>query len=106
MMMKINLCQLNLALISIIKDPEQVITLDANFIIPPYRRQFSKSSIEFDKFREIWLNPIFEAFPNLAIHEAVYQELVDILPRAFVDEKGKSVPPGIIIHRTQGFIIN
>ncbi|MCF7945649.1 MAG: hypothetical protein K9L24_02220, partial [Spirochaetia bacterium] len=60
---------------------------------------FIKRDIEFDKFREIWLEPIFRAFPNLAIHEAVYEELVDVYPKTFVDEKYKSDPPGIIIHR-------
>jgi hypothetical protein len=97
--MKINTNSSNPALISIIKDPEQVITLDANFLIPPSRSQFTKRGIEFNKFREIWLDPIFEAFPNLAIHEAVYGELVDVSPQNYVDEKHGNEPPSIIIHR-------
>ncbi|MCF7952901.1 MAG: hypothetical protein K9K78_02330 [Spirochaetales bacterium] len=88
--MRINLSQQNPAFISIIENPDQVITLDANFLIPPHRSQFIKRDIEFDKFREIWLEPIFRAFPNLAIHEAVYEELVDVYPKTFVDGKYKS----------------
>lgn len=97
--MKINTSSSNPALIRIIEDPTQVITLDANFLIPPYRKRFTKRGIKFEQFREIWLDPIFRAFPNLAIHESVYEELVDISPQAFVDEKYGINPPGIIIHR-------
>src|SRR6056297_3214153 len=98
-MMKIDISSSNPALISIIEDPAQVITLDANFLIPPYRKRLTKRGVKFEQFREIWLDPIFGAFPNLAIHEAVYEELVDVSPQAFVDEKYRVEPPGIIIHR-------
>lgn len=69
--MKINLTNPNPALISIIENPKQIITLDANFLIPPDRSRISKNEIEFNKFKKIWLDPIFCAFQNLAIHEAV-----------------------------------
>lgn len=97
--MKINLNNPNPAFISIIEDPEQIITLDANFLIPPFRSRFTKKGIAFDRFREIWLDPIFNAFPNLAIHEAVYEELVGISPRNYIDAKKRSTPPEIIIHK-------
>ncbi len=98
-MMRINFSTPNLALISIIEDPEQVITLDANFLIPPYRSRFTKKIIEFYKFREIWLDPIFGAFPNLAIHEAVYDELVGVSSQAYIDTKRNTNPTKIIIHK-------
>lgn len=99
MMMKINISTPNPALISIIKDPGQIITLDANFLIPPDRSQYTRRGIEFDKYKEIWLDPIFSAFPKLAIHEAVYDELVDISPQNYVKAKRESNPPGIVIHQ-------
>ena len=71
-MIKIDLNYPNPALISIIRNPEQIITLDANFLIPPDRKLIVKREIAFEQFKEIWLDPIFRAFPNLAIHEAVY----------------------------------
>lgn len=97
--MKINLTHPNPALISIIEDPEQIITLDANFLIAPDRSPITKRGIGFEQFREIWLDPIFSAFPNLAIHESVYDELVGISPQNYVDSKQDSVPPEIIIHK-------
>jgi hypothetical protein len=102
MMMKIDLTHPNPAFISIIESPEQVITLDANFLIAPDRRAINKEikNIRFEQFKEIWLDPIFSVFPNIAIHEAVYDELiVGTSPRNYVDVKRDSIPPEIIIHK-------
>jgi hypothetical protein len=96
--MKINLENPNSALISIIENPEQIITLDANFLIPPERSRITNRGIGFEKFKAFWLDPIFSVFPNLAIHEAVYEELVGISPQNYVDTKRDSIPPEIIIH--------
>lgn len=85
--MKIHLSDPNTAFIGIIKNPKQTITLDANFLIPPDRTPITKSPIKFDQFKEIWLEPIFQAFPNLAIHEAVYAELVGHSPQNYIDQK-------------------
>lgn len=57
--MKINLTHPNPALIGIIEDPEQIITLDANFLIAPDSRPIAKRGIRFEQFREIRLDPIF-----------------------------------------------
>lgn len=97
--MKVNLTHPNPALISIIEDPEQIITLDANFLMAPDRRPITKRPIGFEQFREIWLDPIFSIFPNLAIHEYVYDELVGVSPRNYVDSKRDTIPPEIIIHK-------
>ena len=45
--MKINLTHPNQALRSIIEEPEQIITLDANFLIAPDRRPITKRGIDF-----------------------------------------------------------
>lgn len=95
---KINLTTSNNALVSIIEDPDQVITIDANFMIPPSRSQITSRSIGFEQFNGIWLDPIFTAFSNLAIHESVYEELVGTALQTYVNKKRDSIPPGIIIH--------
>ncbi len=74
--MEVNLSSPNPALESVFSDPNQIITLDANFLIPPDRSRLTRKGFDFSKFQHIWLDPIFKAFPNLAIHEAVYDELV------------------------------
>lgn len=81
----------NSSLKNVFDNPEQIITMDANFLICPYRKN---KNFPFTNFVEIWLNPIFEAFPKLAIHEAVYEELVDSRSKEFIDSK-----QGLIIHR-------
>ena len=96
--MKINLENPNPALISIIENPEQIITLDANFLIAPDRRPITKREIGSHQFKELWLDPIFSVFPNLAIHEAVYEELVGFSPQNYIDAKRNAKPPEIIIH--------
>ena len=78
--MKVNLTYPNPALISIIEDPGQIITLDANFLIAPDRRPITTNGIGFEPFKSIWLDPIFSAFPNLAIHESVYGYWLESLP--------------------------
>jgi hypothetical protein len=89
MKMKVDLSAPNPSLVSIFDNPNQYITLDANFLIPPDRSSISRHSFTFDQFREIWLEPIFNAFENLAIHEAVLDELVEGSVRNFADEKIK-----------------
>lgn len=89
----------NPALVSLFYDPNQVITLDANFLIPPDRPSSSRRGIPFSKFQECWLEPIFEIFPNLAIHEAVLDELISLDIKTYIQSKILSIPPRIIIHK-------
>lgn len=96
--MKVNLSSSNPAMISIIKKPDQMITLDANFIIPPYRSK-AKTKIPFSIFKRIWVDPIFDAFPNLAIHEAVYEEFVADSVKLYIDEKINYEPPKLTVHK-------
>jgi rRNA-processing protein FCF1 len=79
------------SLVNVFNEPQQIITMDANFLICPNRKG---TNFPFEKFSEIWLDPIFEAFPNLAIHEAVYEELVDKNSKNYIDSK-----PNLIIHK-------
>ncbi len=96
--MKVDLKASNPSLISIFKDSTQTITLDASFLIPPDRSRYAIKSFSFPIFKRIWLEPIFLAFPKLAIHEAVYEELVGISIQDYIQDLLNENPPGIIIH--------
>lgn len=97
-LMKVEINHPNSALVKLMENPEQIITLDANFLIPPDRKGITERTIRFKHFQEIWLDPIFSAFSNLAIHEAVYDELVDASLRKYIDRKKDCRPSEIIIH--------
>ncbi|MDD4047897.1 MAG: hypothetical protein PHI90_03575 [Clostridia bacterium] len=98
-MMKINLTSLSPALQSIFSNPNQLITLDANFLIPPDRSKYGVRAFEFNTFKRIWLDPIFNIFPNLATHEAVYDEVVSELSKDYIDTHINIEPPKLLIHR-------
>ena len=49
--MKINLAHPNPALISVIEEPEQIITLDANFLIAPDRRPITKRASDLNNLK-------------------------------------------------------
>lgn len=97
--LKVNLTSPNPALQSIFSNPNQMITLDANFLIPPDRSKLVNYYFSFEVFKNIWLDPIFISFPNLAIHEAVYNELVTSSVKAYADTHINSNPQKLIIHR-------
>jgi hypothetical protein len=97
--MRINLTSRNPALKSIFSYQNMIITLDANFFIPPDRSRYINRAFDFQLFQRIWLDPIFEAFPNLAIHEAVYEELVLPSVKIYTDRKIYSNPSKLLIHR-------
>lgn len=67
-------------------------------MIPPDRRPPARKAFDFQLFQSIWLDPIFNAFPKLAIHEAVYDELISPSVESYVREKLQAVPPRLIIH--------
>jgi len=70
----------------LIKNPELQVAVDANFFIPPDRSNLNQGSkVSFQQFCENWLNPMFEAFGGLSIHEAVYDELQIKEVREYVD---------------------
>lgn len=96
--MRVDYLKCNPALSSIFDNPNQMITLDANFLIPPDRSRYTKRGIDFSLFRAIWLDPIFNAFPMLAIHEAVHDELVMTPLRKYIATLLEADPPRLIIH--------
>lgn len=97
--MKINLITLNPALKSIFSFQNMIITLDANFFIPPDRSRYINRAFDFQLCKRIWLDPIFKVFPNLAIHEAVYDELILPSVKIYADTNIYAVPPKLMIHK-------
>ena len=87
----------NPGLLSILINPDQVITIDANFFIAPDRSRLGTQAFSYLKFQEIWLEPLFIAFSKLAIHEAVYSEFNLGETKGFVDNKIALNPGGLII---------
>ena len=79
-MMKLNLVSTasqSLSFLTLIQNPTDVITLDSIFFIPSDRSEdFPQARrFKFDNFKSIWLEPLFNTLPQLAIHEEVYMEL-------------------------------
>ena len=97
--MEIELALPNPALISIFRHPEQVITMDANFLIPPDRSRYTKRKFDLSFFQKRWLKPVFNVFPNLAIHESVYEELVLPSLQELVDKLIHDIPQRLKIYR-------
>ena len=95
--MKVEVDASNPALITILDDPKQIITFDANFLIPPSRKCTERKGIEFDCYKEIWLKPIISAFQPIAIHEAVYEELITNSIRLYIDSLKLENPPKVIV---------
>lgn len=79
--------RINPALESIIKNKNQLITLDANVLIPPDRSKFGVRPYDFELFKRVWLDPLFGALPKLGIHEAVYDEVLIDDAKNYLDER-------------------
>lgn len=99
MMMYVDTKQKNSALECIFNNPEIVIFLDANFFITPDRSKVGSKPISFSKYKEIWLDPLFKEFPNLALHEAVYDEVATDTIKAYIDQKHKAIPAKLKIYK-------
>lgn len=97
--MQVNIMQKNSALVALFNDPKITIFLDANIIIPPDRRSVgARSAVDFRQYIKIWLEPLFDEFPNLAIHESVYDEFVSIDVKKYVDSICNDTPPKLKIY--------
>ncbi len=90
--------RINPALESIFKNKNQLITLDANVLIPPDRSKYGVRFYDFELFRRVWLEPLFGALPVLAIHEAVYNEILIGDAKKYFDEKIKAKENRLLVH--------
>lgn len=96
--MKVDVYQKNVALEKLFEIPDTEILLDANLLIPPDRSRFGVRPIAFTQYKEIWLEPLFNEFKNLAIHETVYEELVADNVKTYVENKCKGIPPQLRVY--------
>lgn len=96
--MQVSTKEINPALQSLFENCNQVIFLDANFFIVPDRSRMGAKVIAFEKYKEYWLNPLFDAFPNLSVHESVYKELIGGQIKDFVDSKINGIPKKLQVH--------
>lgn len=85
--MRVDTHKKNEALLKLIADPSTIIFLDANIIIPPDRSRLGVKPFAFEKYKECWLNPLFESFSSFAVHESVRAEFVESTVDSFVSEK-------------------
>ncbi len=86
----------NVAFLSLIENPNQVVFLDANFFIPPDRSEVLRNqkigAFSFEDFKNCWLDPLLSEFLGLSIHESVYEELVDSLVKEYADSQIGATP--------------
>ncbi len=97
--MRIDTRKANPAFQSIIRDPDQPIFLDANFFIPPDRSSYKGvRAYPFERFKEVWLTPLFNEFSGLSIHESVYDELVADKVREYADVQRGADPKHLDVY--------
>lgn len=83
----------NDSFISLLNDKEQVVIIDANIIIPPDRSMIRtksgrKLTVPFTIYSEKFIEPLLNYFPNVSIHESVYEEVTNAIEiKTYVDEK-------------------
>ena len=85
--MRVDTKRKNFALLKLIADPSATVFLDANILIPPDRSRIGVKPFDFEEYRQYWLEPLFEIFSGLAVHESVRAEFVDLRVNAFAKEK-------------------
>lgn len=85
--MRIDVKNINPALVEMINNPEQIVFLDANIFIPPDRSALAKhiNAFRFEDYKNAFLEPLLQEFPRLAVHETVYQEIVAETVKTYVD---------------------
>ncbi|SDE85845.1 hypothetical protein [Sporomusa acidovorans] len=86
----------NPSIAMLLSNPNMPIIADANIFIPPDRSKVNSKvpAWKFEPFRDIWLLPIIKTFPNICMHEAVYNEVLGS-SRVFVDAEMAKIPPTI-----------
>lgn len=100
--MDVKVDKVNEAFLSLMQNPNQLITLDANFFLLPNRYNDSKLNVPdmpMVFWITNWLDPLFSCFQNLAIHEAVNDEIFSGQAGDYVNAKLTSIPPTLFLHK-------
>ena len=95
--MKVNDTDANPAMISLFENANQIITLDTNILMPQFRGVIGKG-YTFDRYKQVFLDPLFSCFPRLAIHEAVRREFIEESIHNYIEGKINSSPPQLLVH--------
>lgn len=97
--MRVDTKEINPAFQSIKQNPDQTVSLDANFFIPPDRSGYAKvKQYSFEDFKINWLIPLLSEFSDMAIHESVYDELVSEKVKTYADEQSNADPAKLRIY--------
>lgn len=92
--MNVNLVTPNPGFVDLLENPAQLIVVDANFYLPPDRMKIgARHKYSFEDYRKAWIEPMHRNFPNIAIHEAVLDELVDDQSAQFAQNCLAATPP-------------
>ena len=100
--MDVKVDKVNVAFLSLMQNPNQLITFDAIFFLLPNRYKYSKLNIpDMPMIFWItnWLDPLFSCFQNLAIHEAVNDEIFSGQAEDYVNARLTSIPPTLFLHK-------
>ncbi len=97
--MIIDFSKINFALVNIITHRDSIIFLDANVLISPDRTKLgAQKALDFNLYKETVLNPLFDNWSGLCVHEAVYDEFVAESVKAFADEMKDKTEARLVIH--------
>lgn len=96
--MQVNSSEVNIAIISLFENRHQIITLDTNILLPPFRNNVIGKGYNFTQYKQVFLDPIFSCFPLLAIHEAVRLEIVEESISNYIAERISSSPQQLLVH--------
>lgn len=96
--MKVDIKEQNSALLQLKYNENTVVFLDANTFIPPDKSVLGVKPREFSWYKEIWLEPLFDNFTNLSIHETVYYELLAGEVKNFADSMLNSNPAKLKVY--------
>ena len=96
--MKVDIDHANSAFQSLINNPNQYIFLDANIFIPPDRSNLGQKAFSFESYRDFLLDPLFNEFTHLCIHESIYKELVLDKVKTYADSLIEQEPTRLEVH--------
>lgn len=106
--MHVDLSEPNRGFLALLDDTSALIVVDANFYLPPDRTKIGvRYKYSFEEYRKVWIDPMHKVFHNLAIHEAVLDELVEKAPSVFVQDCiGASEPPKLLLLSDKHLSVN
>lgn len=96
----VNLQQKNQGLISVLENINQIVLIDANIFIPPDRSKENSSikPVNFEFYKQYWIEPFIHTFKPIGIHDAVYREFESNSIKTLIENRKNDIPPSIYIY--------